>query len=181
MVALMPVEIERKFLVVSEQWRSEAGPGRRFCQGHVARGGGASVRVRRADEKAYITVKGARSGISRAEFEYEIPVQDAEEMLQTLCAKPLLEKTRYCVKHAGLTWEIDVFTGHADGLVVAEIELASADQPIDPPLWIGAEVTDDPRFRSSSIATAGPELRTITAARSDPMPGHRCAGFTRPS
>jgi adenylate cyclase len=151
---LVPVEIERKFLVESDAWRRDAGPGRRFCQGHVAKDGKASVRVRRTSDKAYLTVKGARTGISRAEFEYEIPVGEAEEMLQTLCIKPLLEKTRYCVVHDGMTWEVDVFAGPADGLVVAEVELSSADQPVSMPEWIGAEVTNDPRYRSSAIVAA---------------------------
>lgn len=150
----MPIEIERKFLVESDEWRRVASPGQRFCQGHIAKVGQASVRVRRASDKAYLTVKGVRSGIARSEFEYEIPVEHAEEMLQTLCAKPLLEKTRYCVPHDGLTWEIDVFSGPADGLVVAEIELSSADQLVSLPEWIGAEVTDDPRYRSSAIVRA---------------------------
>jgi adenylate cyclase len=150
----MPVEIERKFLVRSDDWRGDAGPGQRFCQGHLAKDGQASVRVRRASDKAYLTVKGSRSGITRAEFEYEIPVEHAEEMLETLCVRPLLEKTRYCVVHDGLTWEVDVFSGPADGLVVAEIELSAADQPVSMPGWVGPEVTDDPRYRSSAIVKA---------------------------
>jgi adenylate cyclase len=150
----MPVEIERKFLVKSDAWRKTAGIGRRFCQGHISKGSLSSVRVRRASDKAYLTVKGARLGIARAEYEYEIPVEHAEEMLQSLCAKPLLEKTRYCVIQDGVTWEVDVFAGPAEGLVVAEVELSSADQQVSIPDWIGVEVTNDSRYRSSSIASA---------------------------
>lgn len=150
----MPVEIERKFLVKSDAWRKTAGIGRRFCQGHISKGSLSSVRVRRAADKAYLTVKGARIGIARAEFEYEIPVEHAEEMLQSLCAKPLLEKTRYCVIYDDVTWEIDVFAGPAEGLVVAEVELSSVDQEVSMPEWIGVEVTNDPRYRSSSINLA---------------------------
>lgn len=150
----MPVEIERKFLVETDEWQRVASPGKRFCQGHIAKDGRASVRVRRASDKAYLTVKGVRTGITRSEFEYEIPVEHAEEMLQTLCAKPLLEKTRYCVLHEGLIWEIDVFSGLAEGLVVAEIELSNADQLVSLPDWVGAEVTGDPRYRSSAIVNA---------------------------
>lgn len=147
----MGVEIERKYLVVGEAWRNLAGPGRRFCQGHLARGGQGSVRVRRADDRTYITVKGPRAGIARAEFEYEIPIEDAEEMLASLCAHPLVEKTRYCVKHAGVTWEVDVYGGGADGLVIAEVELARSDQQVALPEWIGREVSHDLRYRNSMI------------------------------
>ncbi len=150
----MPVEIERKFLVKSDAWRKTAGIGRRFCQGHISKGSLSSVRVRRAADQAYLTVKGARIGIARAEFEYDIPVEHAEEMLQSLCAKPLLEKTRYCVIYDDVTWEIDVFAGPAEGLVVAEVELSSVDQEVSMPEWIGVEVTNDPRYRSSSINLA---------------------------
>jgi CYTH domain-containing protein len=147
----MPIEIERKFLVDGDAWRRDAGPGRRFCQGHVTKERGNTVRVPRADDHAFITVKGARSGIARAEFEYEIPIEDAEEMLRTLCAKPLIEKTRYTVPHGGMVWEIDVFGGDAEGVIVAEIELERSDQEFSLPDWIGAEVTHDPRFRNSQI------------------------------
>lgn len=150
----MPVEIERKFLVKSDAWRETAGIGRRFCQGHISKGSLSSVRVRRASDRAYLTVKGARLGIARAEYEYEIPVEHTEGMLQSLCAKPLLEKTRYCVIQDGVTWEVDVFAGPADGLIVAEVELSSVDQQVSIPDWIGAEVTNDPRYRSSSINSA---------------------------
>lgn len=151
----MGIEIERKFLVITEDWRDSAGPGRRFCQGHIARTDGASVRIRRADDRAYITVKGERVGIMRPEFEYEIPVDDAEDMLKSLCMRPLLEETRYRVPHKGLIWEVDVFEGSAEGLVLAEVELDRVDQPVAVPAWAGDEVSDDPRYRNVAIAASG--------------------------
>jgi adenylate cyclase len=160
----MPVEIERKFLVASDAWRKTAGIGRSFCQGHLSKDNLSSVRIRRAADKGYITVKGARLGITRAEYEYEIPVEHAEEMLHSLCKRPLLEKTRHCVIHDGITWEVDVFAGHAKGLVVAEVELSSADQQVEFPDWIGAEVTNDPRYRSSSIAAAPEDVMSVQEA-----------------
>lgn len=153
----MAVEIERKFLVVNDEWRVTAEPGRRFCQGYLGVDGPATVRVRRVGDKAYVTIKGERTGIARAEFEYAIPVQDAEAMLQTLCARPLLEKTRYCVKHAGLNWEVDVFEGEALGMVVAEMELERVDQTVPLPSWAGADVSHDPRYSSSIIARTARE------------------------
>jgi adenylate cyclase len=151
----MAVEIERKFLVVNDAWKAAAGPGRRCCQGHIARDGERTVRIRRAANRAFLTVKGERDGLARAEFEYEIPVDDAEEMLATLCQGPLLLKMRYEVEFAGLTWEIDVFLNPAQGLVVAEVELDAADQTVTLTPWIGEEVTDDPRYRSAVIAVQG--------------------------
>jgi CYTH domain-containing protein len=91
----------------------------------------------------------------RSEFEYEIPVDDADEMLEKLCQKPLLEKTRYCVQHGGLTWEVDVFSGHAEGLVIAEVELDRVDQSVVIPDWVSTEVTDDLRYRTAAIAAMG--------------------------
>ncbi|ABS67614.1 CYTH domain-containing protein [Xanthobacter versatilis] len=148
----MPVEIERKFLVKSAGWRA----GARACtirQGYLS-SGGATVRIRIADAEAFITVKGKTEGIARAEFEYPIPLADAQAMLETLCAQPLIEKTRYAVEHAGRTWTVDVFEGENDGLVMAEVELQGADEHVELPDWAGEEVTDDPRYRNSSLAKA---------------------------
>src|SRR5262245_32187500 len=110
----MPVEIERKFLVSNDTWRNGA-PGERFCQGYLAKTG-VTVRVRRAGPHAYLTVKGPQRGICRSEFEYPIPVNEAEEMLRSLCKQPLLEKTRHEVMHDGHTWLVDVFAGRNAGL-----------------------------------------------------------------
>ena len=126
----MAVEIERKFLVTSEQWR--AHPAIYFCQGYLTRERARTVRVRVAGEKAWLTVKGLNVGTTREEFEYEIPVDDAKAMLK-LCEQPLIEKHRRVVTYAGMNWEVDEFLGLNAGLVVAEIELESEDQAFEIP------------------------------------------------
>jgi len=148
----MPVEIERKFLVISDAWRDTAGPGERLEQAYVAQEDHASVRVRLSEDRAWLTLKSARSGIIRDEFEYEVSLTDARDMLARLCPGPIIEKTRYRVPYAGQVWEVDVFAGSAAGLVMAEVELASPDERLDLPAWVGREVTDDPRFRNSALA-----------------------------
>jgi adenylate cyclase len=145
-------EIERKFLVVGDGWRAAARPGRHICQGYLAKTGRGSIRVRRAGDEATVTVKGRRKGISRAEFEYPIPLEDAEQMLRELCRQPLLEKIRHVVDFGGLAWEVDVFLGASEGLIMAEVELDRAERSVALPPWVGSEVTHDPRFRSSAIA-----------------------------
>lgn len=162
----MATEIERKFLVVSDAWRAAATPlaGVRMRQGYLASGRGRTVRVRMVDSgsggsgssgesAAYLTIKGPAdpSGVTRAEFEYAIPARDAEYMLDHLCQGPLIEKTRHHVPFEGVTFEVDVFAGDNAGLIVAEVELRSADQPVPRPAWLGAEVTTDPRYRNSSL------------------------------
>ena len=145
----MAVEIERKFLVCGTAWR--AGHSTLFRQGYLNRDKERTVRVRIAGSKAWLTIKGISSGASRAEFEYEIPVADAEQLL-LLCDGPLIEKTRYVVPHAGMLWEVDEFHGANSGLIVAEIELQSATQQFDQPAWVGREVTEDKRYFNSSLA-----------------------------
>jgi CYTH domain-containing protein len=146
----MGVEIERKFLPASDQWRSLA-KGIHYCQGYLNRHRERTVRVRTIGERGFLTVKGASRGATRMEFEYEIPVEDARVMLAELCEKPLIEKKRYRIDHAGHTWEVDEFFGENQGLVVAEIELEREDQPFAKPAWIGKEVTGDPRYFNSSL------------------------------
>jgi adenylate cyclase len=141
----MPTEIERKFLVKGDEWRS-LGKGTLYRQGYLATKKGCSVRVRLVGDRGYLTIKGLTEGISRAEYEYLIPAEDAREMLDTLCDRALIEKTRYRVEYSGLIWEIDEFVGENQGLIVAEVELKDANQPIDLPNWIGKEVSDDPRY-----------------------------------
>ena len=157
----MGIEIERKFLVVGDDWRQ--APAVPYAQGYLNRDKQRTVRVRIAQGQAWLTVKGANAGATRAEFEYAIPVADAEQLL-ALCDGPLVRKLRRVVVHAGSTWEIDEFQGDNAGLVVAEIELPSEDAPFEPPPWLGAEVTHDPRYFNSSLATAPfstwPEART---------------------
>jgi adenylate cyclase len=146
----MGIEIERKFLVTGHGWKKNR-TGVRYCQGYICPGSGRTVRVRVAGKKGVLTVKGPGEGICRAEFEYEIPWQDARQMLDQLCDKPLIIKERYRVEHQGLIWEIDEFLGENKGLVVAEVELANPDQSIVLPEWIDREVTGDPRYFNASL------------------------------
>jgi adenylate cyclase len=146
----MGEEIERKFLVVGQGWRDEA-TGTPYRQGFLSTEPERTVRVRIAGDKGSITIKGKSLGARRAEFEYEIPVTDAEQMLDTLCQKPLIEKVRYSVRAGEHTWEIDVFQGVNAGLVVAEIELRAEDEAFQKPPWIGDEVTGDPRYFNSNL------------------------------
>lgn len=147
----MGKEIERKFLVTGDGWRSGES-GTSFRQGYLSSAKERTVRVRADGKKGYLTVKGPSAGASRDEFEYEIPLADAQALLDTLCERPLVEKTRYRVPFGGLTWEIDVFGGENDGLVVAEVELRSETQRFELPPWAAAEVTDDPRYFNSNLA-----------------------------
>jgi CYTH domain-containing protein len=147
----VPVEIERKFLVTGSGWRQ--GHGVRLSQGYLNRDKERTVRIRLAGERAFLTIKGASSGATRAEFEYEIPVADAEELLK-LCDGPIIQKVRHTVAYKGLEWEIDEFLGDNAGLVVAEVELEREDQPFERPGWVGQEVTEDPRYYNSSLAAS---------------------------
>lgn len=148
----MGTEIERKFLVVNDGWRAGAlGPGVALRQGYLAQQ--PVVRVRVAGPKAFLTIKGPGL-LQRAEFEYPIPLADAEAMLATLCAPPVIEKTRTRVGHGGLTWDVDVFGGHLAGLVLAEVELPSAEAAVALPGWVGREVTDDARYQNNALACA---------------------------
>ncbi|RIY02049.1 CYTH domain-containing protein [Aureimonas flava] len=150
----MQVEIERKFLVVGEGWRARTVRVRVLRDGLVSRGANGKVRVRVEGRKAWLTVKGARSGICRPEFEYEIPVTDAERLLAEVCRGQVIEKHRHIVPHAGRTWEVDVFKGPLAGLVWAEVELDHPDQSFARPDWVGREVTGDPRFRHANLLSA---------------------------
>jgi adenylate cyclase len=158
----MPLEIERKFLVAGDGWRANASPGVRFCQGYLA-DTNATVRIRRAGDRACVTIKGRRDGIVRPEYEYLIPVQDAEELLQ-LCRKPLIEKTRHAVQHGGHVWSVDVFAGANQGLILGEIELRDPDESFARPDWLGREVTYEPRYRNSALAIAPIPSAIILAA-----------------
>lgn len=148
----MGLEIERKFLVANDTWKAAAQPGQAFVQGYLCADGPASVRVRIEGEAANINIKAAVIGTSRAEYEYPVPPADAHAMLAGLCVAPPLEKTRYRVADAGHVWEIDVFEGANDGLVVAEIELASADEQFRPPEWLGREVTEERCYYNQALA-----------------------------
>jgi adenylate cyclase len=145
----MGVEIERKFLVRREAWPSTT-TATLFRQGYLSRDRGRTVRVRRAGDQAFLTIKGESVGLARPEFEYEIPVADSDELL-ALCIQPLIEKWRHLVEHEGHTWEVDEFLGANAGLWVAEIELTRADEPFARPPWVGDDVTDDRRYLNSNL------------------------------
>lgn len=145
----MAEEIERKFLVDGEGWRS--GQGTLYRQGYLSTEKERTVRVRITGDSAALTVKGITRGATRAEFEYPIPVADAAQMLDTLCRRPLIEKRRHVLEHGGLTWEVDEFLGDNAGLVVAEVELTREDQAIERPPWLGEEVTGDPRYYNANL------------------------------
>ncbi|HVZ21291.1 MAG TPA: CYTH domain-containing protein [Vicinamibacterales bacterium] len=157
----MAREIERKFLVIGTAWMAGAN-GVRFRQGYLSTVKERTVRVRVEGERALLTIKGPTVGVSRLEFEYPIPVPDAERMLDALCERPLVEKTRYRIPIGSHVWEIDEFAGDNEGLVVAEIELAAPDEPFERPAWIGREVSDDPRYFNANLVRA--PYRTWTDA-----------------
>jgi adenylate cyclase len=146
----MATEIERKFLVKDESWRN-GSPGVRISQGYLARDADRTVRIRIGGERAWITIKGRSTGISRQEFEYEIPVEDARELLG-MCLPSVIDKTRHEVPHAGQVWEVDVFHGENEGLVVAEVELEDEAASPEIPEWVGAEVSADARYFNSHLA-----------------------------
>lgn len=146
----MGTEIERKFLVRDDTWRAGA-TGTRYRQGFLSTDPDRTVRVRVSKAHGFLTVKGRTRGSARAEFEYEIPLDDATELLDRLAKRPLIEKTRYRVEVSGLVWEVDVFEGENAGLVMAEVELASEDQEVVKPPWCGMEVTGDPRYYNARL------------------------------
>jgi len=146
----MAQEIERKYLLKDDSWRDLA-PGTVYCQGYIATQDKVTVRVRIAGQKGYLTIKGPSVDCSRLEFEYPIPVEDAQEMLNTLCQKPLIEKIRYKVEWDGLIWEIDEFYGLNEGLILAEVELNDANQQISLPPWIGEEVSHHRKYFNSYL------------------------------
>jgi adenylate cyclase len=151
----MGTEIERKFLVRGDAWRALAKGA--FCrQGYLNSARERTVRIRTIDERAFLTIKGptvgaARSEYTRSEYEYEIPLADGIALLDALAERPLIEKIRYKVPFAGLTWEIDEFFGENAGLIVAEVELESGAQTFQKPEWVGEEVTADPRYFNTNL------------------------------
>lgn len=154
----MRFEIERKFLVAHDGWRSDAAAIHRLRDGLIGQFSDSKVRVRLDAERAWLTVKGARVGLGRPEFEYEIPQADAEAMVGAVCQGCLIEKTRYCVPHAGLTWVVDVYEGDLTGIVLAEVELEHEDQVFTLPDWAGLEVSGDVRFRQTTLLRLRAEL-----------------------
>lgn len=146
----MAREIERKFLVKGDEWRAGA-EGVRLRQGYLSSVKERTVRIRTVGDRAYITVKGLTVGVTRTEYEYEIPFDECTAMLDRLAEKPLIEKVRYRIPFGGFIWEIDEFEGANAGLVVAEIELPDAGTPFEKPSWAGDEVSDDPRYFNSNL------------------------------
>lgn len=146
----MGKEIERKFLVIGEAWR-ELAQGTLYRQGYLNSAKERTVRVRTVGDKAFLTIKGLTVGASRVEYEYEIPFEDGNFLLDNLAEKPIIEKKRYRIPQGKFVWEIDEFFGENQGLIVAEIELESEDEAFDRPEWAGQEVTGDPRYFNSNL------------------------------
>lgn len=146
----MGTEIERKFLVNTAAW-VPSGPGTHFKQGYLNSQKERVVRVRIEGTQAKLTIKGPTKGVTRSEFEYSLPIADAEILLDHLCEQPLIDKHRHVEAHGGTTWEIDVFHGDNEGLVVAEVELPSEDAPFHIPAWAGPEVSGDPKYFNSNL------------------------------
>jgi adenylate cyclase len=145
----MAKEIERKFLVDSTKLPLLSNP-KHIIQGYIP-AQNATLRVRISNDKAYLTLKGRAKGLSRSEFEYEIPLSDAKSILEELCIKPYIEKKRYIIPVGKHKWELDIFEGANDGLIVAEIELESEDEEFIKPDWISQEVSFDSRYRNSAL------------------------------
>ena len=154
----MGVEIERKFLLKDRSWQKQVtGVPKKLTQGYFLRAqGGPTVRVRIADDTAFLTVKGRSKGtenLTRSEFEYQIPLEDAAAMLEELCGKRVVKKLRYCIEAAdGFLWEIDEYLDLNEGLFTAEIELPDADTPFEKPIWLGEEVSGDKRYSNGSLS-----------------------------
>jgi adenylate cyclase len=142
----MGKEIERKFLLANEGWRAQVQGSVDIRQGYLSSNEECSIRTRISGDKAFLNIKSATIGVERTEFEYPIPLADGNEILRQLCGDQLVEKTRHYIPAGAHTWEVDVFRGANEGLVVAEIELGAADEPFERPAWLGEEVSSDPRY-----------------------------------
>jgi adenylate cyclase len=154
----MSVEIERKFLIANERWRSSVIEREMLRDGLIGEFDGTKVRVRVGETKASLTVKGPRNGSRRVEFEYEIPKADAETILVSLCGQRRVEKIRHKVSHGGTAWIVDAYEGKLAGITLAEIELPNEAQDFEKPDWVGREVTDDPRFERERCFGCAPML-----------------------
>ncbi len=149
----MGVEVERKFLVAGEGWREGVISATRIVQGYLAQTDSATIRVRASDDRGFLTIKGRTMGITRAEYEYDIPVTDALAMLDALAQGPVIDKVRHLVSVGSHLWEVDVFAGANAPLVMAEVELASEHESFEVPPWAGDEVSDDPRYYNVNLAS----------------------------
>ncbi|MCX7102109.1 MAG: CYTH domain-containing protein [Methylobacter sp.] len=148
----MAIEIEHKFLIANEDWRKNVSHSVKYRQGYLSSQATSSIRVRTSNDQAWLNIKSATIGTHRHEYEYEIPLIDANEILNTLCKKPLIEKTRHFITDNTHLWEIDVFEGENQGLIVAEIELEITGEDFSKPSWLGKEVTDDLRYYNNNLA-----------------------------
>jgi len=148
----MSIEIEHKFLLANDTWRQQVQRSVVFRQGYLSSQATSSIRVRISDEKAWLNIKSATIGTQRHEYEYEIPLQDANEILDMLCRKPIIEKMRHYVHNDGNVWEIDEFYGENEGLIIAEIELSDINESFSRPEWVGDEVTNDIRYYNNNLA-----------------------------
>jgi adenylate cyclase len=142
----MAIEIERKFLLANDNWRKDADEGINVIQAYMGSNEKSSIRIRIHDDSANLNIKSKTLGIQRSEYEYPIPLDDAKIILESLCDKPYIEKTRFHVVHDEHKWEIDVFSGDNEGLIVAELELNSVDEHFTLPDWLGEEVSNEPRY-----------------------------------
>jgi adenylate cyclase len=170
----MAIEIERKFLVASECWMEEVVRSVRLRDGLISSSERGKVRVRITDDRATLAIKGPRSGLSREEYEYEIPFEDADALLERHCASAILEKTRFFVPAGDLVWEVDVYSGILSGVVIAEIELPAEDTDFDRPSWLGAEVTGREEYRKINMLNA--RLSAMQSQR-----GVQASGLTLPA
>ncbi len=148
----MTIEIEHKFLLANNDWRQQISHSIIYQQGYLQSDAQSSIRVRISDSNAWLNIKSATPGNHRHEFEYAIPLDEAKEILQLLCKKPIIDKTRHFINIGQHTWEIDEFHGENDGLIIAEIELSELNEQFNKPNWLGAEVTNDLRYYNNSLA-----------------------------
>lgn len=148
----MAIEIERKFLLANDSWRTAVFKSINYRQGYLNSDANSSVRIRVSDDTAKINIKSATIGSQRSEYEYDIPAEDAHELLSTLCHQPLVEKVRHLVSIGKHTWEIDEFSGDNQGLIVAEIELSAVDEDFTKPDWVGLDVTEELRYYNNQLS-----------------------------
>jgi adenylate cyclase len=147
----MGIEIERKFLLANDNWRDKTEKSTQFCQGYLQGSEKSSVRIRIEGDKSNLNIKGATLGVKRQEFEYPIPMEDAKDLLSTLCDEPLVEKTRHYITAGKHVWEIDEFAGDNEGLIVAEIELDDENDTFEAQDWLGQEVSHEKRYYNSML------------------------------
>jgi adenylate cyclase len=148
----MALEIERKFLVSSDDWRKQVQESHNIVQGYLNSGAHCSVRIRISGDQAWLNIKSATIGSQRQEFEYEIPLQDGFDMLASLRQGPSIEKTRHLIRYGEHLWEVDEFKGDNNGLIVAEIELSAQEERFERPAWLGQEVTQDARYYNTQLS-----------------------------